>query len=268
MPGNKNSGRKRKRDHSLPDLRSKHIHKIHKDDLEAPSTGRAGPMQTRQGTELQHTTMSNPIIQQKPKTSPLSNRVANQEFERAIGPSIQNIPENRLPQNRVLLQRWKGLQIQSQFNTQISTKDHARAMWPEIKAVWEGARLPIKAEKNCIAKIVDVIKKYQDLKRTPSIRFSEQYQGHLNALFDISLGEEKVEATLRSSRRESWEQDLQFYRGQKQHPQQFILGGVNLKEVAKEVRSAERKAAADKRAEKEAQRSASVSRYVKLLYIP
>lgn len=263
MPGNKNSGRKRKIDSGLPDIQiSLPRSRIDKDispDVETP-------LRTRNGTELGvHSEVENQP--KKAKTSPTSSRIACQDFNKAVGDSIQLFPENRLPQNRGILQRWKGLQIENQFNRQVTGRDHAHVMWPEIKAIWEASGIPMKKEKNCIDQIVDVISKYQGLKRTPDKRLSEIYQAHLNSLFDISPGEEQVKAILRAKRTDNIEEHLRFYEGQKKHPQQFTLGGVDQKEAAKERRSVLRKEAGQRRIEKELERTSLVSRFVNIFHI-
>lgn len=84
----------------------------------------------------------------------------------------------------------------------------------------------------------------------------------LNMLFDVSLGEDAVEAALRASLHQDWIEDLEFYWGQKQHPQLYSMGGVDLKLVVKENHAAERRAQEKKRAEKEAIRNATITRWV------
>ncbi len=90
---------------------------------------------------------------------------------------------------------------------------------------------------------------------------SEEYQDQLNTLFDISLGDEiAIEAALRSERRHDWEEDLIFYRGQKQHPQLYTMGGVDLKLAAKEKRVSLRKAQEENREVKENEHTAVATR--------
>ena len=201
------------------------------------------------------------------KTSPTSKRLATQDFEQTVGLSTSHFPQLRLPQNRHILQRWKGLQIDSNFNKQITGRDHARKMWPEVKAVWQKSRLPMLdvGDKKCIDKIVKVIASYQDLKRTPQKRKSTEYQEFLNSLFDVSVGEDNIEAALRATRDENWKEYILFYQGQKSHPQLYTLGGVDLKEATKERRSTERKEKEEKRATREKERIATVERLVKSL---
>ena len=136
-------------------------------------------------------------------------------------------------------------------------------MWPEIKAIWQASRLPLSlvGDKKCIDRIVNIITVYQDLKRTPEKRRSEEYQAQINTLFDVSMGDDvAVEEALRASRRGDWEEDLIFYRGQKQHPQLYSMGGVDLKLAVAESRAAARKAQEEKMMVKEIERAATVTR--------
>lgn len=262
MPGNKNSGRKRKPepDVELPDIRAPPTRSQEKKCKVVETVPL--PRQTRQGTSL--------VPAEKPReTSIKSNtmksaRVASIDFKHTVGPPLESFSNNRLPQKREILQRWKGLQIEAEFNNRVTTRDHAWKMWPEIQTLWAKSRIPLKdgkSNKTCIDKIVEIIHSYQDLNRTPDKRICEEYQQQLNTLFDISLGdEEAIEAALRSERREDWEEDLIFYRGQKQHPQLYTMGGIDLRLAEKEKRADVRKLQEDNRIVKEAERTAVSTR--------
>ncbi len=224
------------------------------------------PRQTRQGTSLLPTpdsgvTSSTNVKLNMSKTSCVSSI----EFKNIIGTPLDSFSNNRLPQKREILQRWRGLQIKTDFNTQFNTRDHAWKIWPEIQFLWAESQIPVKegkhAVKMCLDRIVDIIHSYQNLSRTPKKRMSEEYQDQLNTLFDISLGDEiAIEAALRSEWRHDWEEDLIFYRGQKQHPQLYTMGGVDLKLAAKEKRVSLRKAQEENREVKENERTAVATR--------
>ena len=263
MPGNKNSGRKRK---ATP-VQGSIIASLRKRRKTAALTASPqvslAPGRTRQGTKLAPVpSISNTT---RPEIHPLqSPRLASKEFEKVIGPSLFHFPKHHLPQKRALLQRWKGLQIESNFNKRVTTRDHARTIWKEVKEIWLASRIPLMRteEKNFVDKIVNIITEFQALKRAPEKRSTECYQLQLNSLFDVSLGDDAVEAALKASRSKDWVEDLEFYRGQKKHPQLYSMGGVDLKLAVKEKATAERRTKAKKRAEEEAIRSSSVTRYV------
>lgn len=260
MPGNKNSGRKRKASCE----RKTSLRKQRKivSSQTSPQVS-VLPGRTRHGAKLGFVTSTSASNASQPEKRPLqSARLASKGFEEVIGPSILHFPQHHLPQKRAILQRWKGLQIQSNFNKQVSTRDHARVIWTEIKAIWLASRIPLlqTAEKNFIDKIVYIITEYQNFKRTPEMRSTDGYQMKLNTLFDVSVGEDAVESMLRASRHKDWAEDHKFYLGQKQHPQLYSMGGIDLKLAVSEDRAAERRARETKRAEKEARRSANMTR--------
>ena len=56
------------------------------------------------------------------------------------------------------------------------------------------------------------------------------------------MGDEPaVEAAFRAERHHDWEEDLLFYRGQKEHPQLYTIGAVHLRLAAKEQQAAFKK---------------------------
>ncbi len=152
MPGNKNSGRKSKTepDVDMPDIRalSTQSQSDKKCKVVDPLLS---PRQTRQGTSLLPTpdsgvTSSTNVKLNMSKTS----RVSSIEFKNIIGTPLDSFSNNCLPQKREILQRWRGLQIKTDFNTQFNTRDHAWKIWPEIQFLWAESQIPVKEGKHAV----------------------------------------------------------------------------------------------------------------------
>ena len=114
------------------------------------------------------------------------------------------IPSNRLPTNRVIMQRYRTMRMKLQQNTQVRT--FAVDLQKEIAEVWEKANIPMKTEKATKEAITRLLNSWTKFSRSahkckPGSDKYDKYHDILGELFDIAAGdEEQLKDLMRSSK--------------------------------------------------------------------
>ena len=89
---------------------------------------------------------------------------------------LENLPGNRLPTNLQLMQRYECIR-KSNYNT--NTTDICEILVEEVLAIWNKAYIPVIEKRNIKKKLVDIQKKYINIKK------NKKDLTRFDVLFDI-----------------------------------------------------------------------------------
>jgi len=103
------------------------------------------------------------------------------DWDSLIGPSLDSLPATQLPTVKTVLQRYRSLRIERPCESKASL---AKQITGEVMDIWERARVPTMAAKNCIRKILDKIE-YWYAKHNPG-EHAEEIAAALGALCDLA----------------------------------------------------------------------------------
>ena len=98
--------------------------------------------------------------QQKPKQKQKTKRPVKTKWFEIIGPSREFIPTNRLPTNRVVMQRYDNLRCTESTSTNLH--EYATQLFFEIKSIWEKTTLPILDQRTCVRRIEVLLKSWNN----------------------------------------------------------------------------------------------------------
>ena len=223
MPGNKNSGRKKKlvpasTEASSPPKKSTkkrgRPRKGLRDPIEIdeetivndPSVSATTPKHTGRGK-------SSHVSDLRRKSSALSL-----SYDKSVGKGLEAFPSSRLPTKRTVLQRYRYIRSQSHNQSKVSV---VATITEEISFLWDNGSIPRKSEKDCNYMVKCLINEWLNAK--PTKRESSDFQNNLNNLLDIRPTDLMDLKTLRDylkhRRYVGWERDFSFFEGQLSHPQ-------------------------------------------------
>ena len=74
------------------------------------------------------------------------------DWDSLIGPSLDSVPATQLPTVNTVLQRYRALRIEKPNESKASL---ATRIAGEVKDIWDRARVPTVAERNCVRKILE-----------------------------------------------------------------------------------------------------------------
>ena len=148
------------------------------------------------------------------------------------------IPSQRLPTNRVILQRFDILR--SSMSTQTSTHTFSALLYDEILPIWRKANIPVVERRLCLYRLEELIKSWTKNNCRKMVEGSEKekkYTKMLDSLFSMTYTDlEEVKSELRKDRllqREEkteegaikrWERDFDFLLNQMKNPQVGTIG--------------------------------------------
>ncbi len=137
-----------------------------------------------------------------------------------IGPQNRDcIPSNRLPSNRIVMQRFSSMKALHPKNTPLCF--YATTIYEEVAVVWQKANIPMKSEKAAIEQILRLLQSWGKFqaganKSKPGSKQYVQYKDMIQGLCDLADGtEEEMKEHMRSSKLSTWERDYTFYINQK-----------------------------------------------------
>ena len=254
MPGNKNSGRKRKlvpdpeineilpekppkkrgrprktvvvHDHEKSVDKTVVVHDLEKSvddktvvihDLEK-STPESLPINIKDQQSVASRRKSIPHV------TTLSRRssVLSQSYDRNIGAGKEFFPSSHLPNRREVLQRYRYLRSQSHTQLQFSL---VSTITSEISLLWDNSAIPRKSDVDCQYMVKCLINQW--LNANPGKRESVDFQNHLNQLLDLRPNElmelSVFEKALTHRGFDGWEADIAFFKGQLVYPQKMTM---------------------------------------------
>ena len=157
-----------------------------------------------------------------------------------IGNSIDVIPNQRLPTNRVIMQRYNLLRTQS--NNRTSIYSFSESLYNEIIPIWIKANIPTVDKKTCVKRISALLESWGKQECRKMVVGSEKeilYSKMLDSLCSLTHQDiETVKFELKQQRllqhtselegRKLWEADYEFFLGQMKNPQVGTIAGKDL----------------------------------------
>ena len=227
MPGNKNSGRKKKEVGSVernePQKRKRGRPKgsISKPQIESSSEA-SEPVE---GTPLTPPLRkSSPLARVSTNVMKLSSRNSEitEFYDQFIGEALDQLPLKRLPTKRTLLQRFRALRSASHNLAQTTI---VTTIADEVMKLWDCGAIPRKKSEACTHDVKKVVMGWVNSKKEEKV--SQRYQRSLDSLLDLrpvtcsTLPALKKELKrLRGTDDETWLEDYNFFKGQMKHPQE------------------------------------------------
>ncbi len=178
-----------------------------------------------------------------------------------IGSGIDLIPHSRLPIQKVILQRWRGLRKDDLLNDSKTKSDAeiASEIANEVIAVWNSAHIPTIRDDKVKKKVVQLIEGFKCMKKNCKRYEVDKepllsYSISLHQLFDVSP--ENLQQQLAASHRSNskWNDDWEFYVNQCKVPQQGSIEGCDLNHAATTKRRLDRERKEEKHRECEVKR--------------
>ena len=149
-----------------------------------------------------------------------------------------NIPTQRLPTNRAVLQRFDILR-DSMPNT--STHVFSELLYNEVLPIWQRANIPVVDKRLCTFRIEELLKSWTKnncRKMVEGSQKEEEYVNMLNSLCSMTYSDpEDVKKELKKDRLlqkeegkdgKRWELDFEFLLNQMKHPQIGTIGCEDL----------------------------------------
>ena len=149
-----------------------------------------------------------------------------EEWNVAIGPSLDALPGTQLPLVRTILQRYRALRIANETE---KTENLVKIITEEAKVIWDKARIPTTSLNNCHVRVRDAIDIWRSCHNPGEMVNNVDFQKRLNSLLDLKpklRGKPSQEAELENLRRVmrekseskrkegdkyNWETDYDFY---------------------------------------------------------
>ena len=213
MPGNKNSGRKKKvtdeigiditikRPVGRPKKQKINVPKVQKSD-EIVESGKPTIKRTKQH-----------IVDLGKRSSLLYNF-----YNQFLGPPLEIIPSTRLPLRRVVLQRYRAIRS-TQHNS--PRNEIVGSITDEVVNLWENSSIPHITHHAAAKLVQDLISKWVD--STDEEKKSRKFQKYLDTLLDFRPRSESklslLKSFLKSSGNADWLRDYEFFKGQCKFPQ-------------------------------------------------
>lgn len=126
-----------------------------------------------------------------------------------------------------------------QHNKLLPTREMCSAVFlEELKPLWSRAGIPIKEDKNCIDKVVELWEDYLKLKKIPTNRNQkrlDQFNTERSQLFDLTPTD--LYNRMKNTRSEIWEEDYMFYKMQCLNPQVGSMGRADVVTFVREKKS-------------------------------
>ena len=148
-----------------------------------------------------------------------------QEWEKAIGQSLDAIPGTQFPVKRTILQRYRALRIEQPY---VPIYNLAKTIAEEVEVIWDRARVPRIEHKSVIKHIVDVVNEWKkchkpgelaahchsmdrllDLK--PKLKGKVTEEAQLDNLRKLMRQNCEMKRLKPGAERYDWEEDYNFY---------------------------------------------------------
>lgn len=171
-----------------------------------------------------------------------------------VGPPVEFFPRTKLPQNKVVIQRYLSLRQELPPNEKIS--DIVHIIYTElVTEVWKPARIFTDNEKKCKKIILAVIKKFIKVQNNKTKggtveKKIKDLTEHLYKLCDLAPPNLKDMMNSTYKLNKEWEQDWQFYLNMCEKNQPGCVSGRDVKLAIKESKKRDRTEGDIERAQK------------------
>ena len=124
------------------------------------------------------------------------------------------LPANKLPTNRVIMQRYQTLRLESAVPNKAEIRPFANTIANELMEIWGKANVSTKPRKACVEHIVRLISSWSTFlsnshKSDPSGEKVQKFRTKMDELCDIAAAD--LEETMRSTNLPTWKRDFEFY---------------------------------------------------------
>ena len=185
----------------------------------------------------------NPISSVAVTSKSRSLRSKKLNWARVVGDTVREIiPSQRLPTNRIVLQRYHTLKNEYPLRTDVNIL--AERLYGEVLTIWERAGIPTVEKKTCLLRLVRLLCSW----KTENCRMLKEgsdkelnYIKMLDSLFKMGHIENgKVKEDLKAKRllqkdsdteypgKKIYEIDFEFYEGQLKNPQEGSIAGKDV----------------------------------------
>ena len=231
MPGNKNSGRKKKpvtvsNDNNINFKVAKQrgrpknpaSHDV-PDEAAEPDTGTVvedEPTAEKKAAKFQT----------QPAALNIRGSDMNKFYDNHLGAPVERFPPTKLPLKRVVLQRYRALLTKTHNASQQSV---VKTISSELFDLWEKSSIPFKSKIDCDHVVRTLITKWKNARSDE--KTSTDFQRDLDKLLDLRTTEcmnlNSLMASLKTRKtgKESWESDYLFFKGQLTFPQTSSMAG-------------------------------------------
>ncbi|KZS19014.1 Uncharacterized protein APZ42_014686 [Daphnia magna] len=136
----------------------------------------------------------------------------------------------KLPLKIAVMRRYLYF-VRTEVNT--STKDMFKIVLSELKQIWKRASIPIKPDHKCIEQLMRIHKEWSKVKaigvskrnNPNSQKKKSEFVTNMNTLCDLSPP--NVKELMIASRESFWEEDYNFFCGQRKFPQIGAMGAID-----------------------------------------
>ena len=157
---------------------------------------------------------SNNVTELKSRHSDISNF-----YNEHLGSALEGFPARVLPRNRCVLRRYRSLRTDQHAADQRLV---SLAISKEVMDLWERSAIPHIDFKACAYKIQKIVSRWTNAKKDrKSDRTSPRYQKELNNLLDLRPESLSTLPALKAElkkRGKNWEDDYNFFKGQMVYP--------------------------------------------------
>ena len=232
MPGNKNSGRKKK-DVVIPvsDIDSAEAHDVvkkknvggrpRKQESEATTTELVIDLpDAEKDSDCTAKRTKQHVVDLSKRSSSLSNL-----YSENLGEPLEKFPPRMLPLKRIVLQRYRSLRSSSH---NAPKSELIGTITNELLQLWESSSIPCDTYREACKVVEDVVKQWLDAKEEQ--RKCEKFQNGLNKLLDIRPRHlqtlSALKSHLQSSGNADWLNDYLFFKGQCEYPQRGSISNT------------------------------------------
>ena len=154
-----------------------------------------------------------------------------EQWDKALGKSLDRLPSTYLPTKRLVLQRYRSLRIEK---PDAPTTDLATTIAAEIKGILDKARVPTIPPSGCNKRVKEVVEMWNKHNKRPEKRLTSEFQNRLDSLADLApkpsgrggnkerdlehirnlmkeSGKTKKRGFMKDDSESDWEDDFNFY---------------------------------------------------------
>lgn len=147
----------------------------------------------------------------------------NQLYDEYLGVALETFPSSRLPLKRTVLQRYRFLRTESGHTTKVS--DIISTITNEVRNLWECGFIPQKNYRGCWDIVQECINSWTSSKQETKI--NPRFQKNLNTHLDFRPADCQTLASLKQvlekTNKLNWREDYAFFKGQMKYPQEGTM---------------------------------------------
>ena len=247
MPGNKNSGRKKK---IVPDDPVPNTSTTHHSTVSKP-TNRGRPRKSNENRSLPYRpddVSTNQVP--RPRSTPVQKHVSTLQrrssemskfYDAHLGPALEKFNPSKLPMKRTILQRYRDLRAKQPT---VSQHIIVGTISSEIYSLWERSAIPCKSLKHCKRAVSSLLSKWTNGRNEEKV--STSFQENLDVLFDVRRSDcmdlDGLKSQLKATGNVDWLRDYDFFLGQLVYPQTSTMSHSKDMVLDKKVRKREARA--------------------------